>query len=185
MVISVLLFIVYFIIDNAGYKNARDGKIAVWLGIWLSTFALLPLGVFFTYKAAGDSAVFNADAWSRFFNRLRGRRPERSLAVKEVHMTDVDPAEAVGMTADFAGAVAAEHRRIAAIPPWKRPFTGIDPALQTQMNALVDYLSNSDDAITVGLLNKLPFVLRRRDLAGAAETAATLGSRLEKNSENN
>ena len=33
---------------------ARDGKTDVWLGIWLSSFALLPLGVFFTFKAVGD-----------------------------------------------------------------------------------------------------------------------------------
>ena len=180
LVISVLLFIVYFIIDNAGYKNARDGKIDVWLGIWLSTFALMPLGVFFTYKAAGDSAVFNADAWSRFFDRIRGRRPERTLAVKEVHMTDVVPAEALAMTEAFAEAIAAERRRLGAIPAWRRWYSGVNPELQTRMNAMVDYLSNSDDAIAVGLLNKLPFVLRRRDLAAAAETAGTLSARLTK-----
>jgi len=62
LVISVLLFIIYFLIDNAGYKMARDGKVPVWEGIWLSSLALLPLGVFFTYKAVGDSGVFNIEA---------------------------------------------------------------------------------------------------------------------------
>ena len=57
MVISVLLFIVYFMIDNMGVKMARDGRMPVWEGVWLSTFVLFPLGVFFTYKAARDSAV--------------------------------------------------------------------------------------------------------------------------------
>lgn len=181
LVISVLLFIVYFIIDNAGYKSARDGKIEVWLGIWLSTFALLPLGIFFTYKAAGDSAVFNADAWRRFGDRLRGRRPKRSLAVKEVHMTDVDPDRARRMTADFASAIDAERARIKALAPWRRRFAGVDPVLQTEMNALVDYISNSDDAIAVSLLNRLPFVLRRRDLDAAADTARQIADRLGKN----
>ena len=68
-----LLFIVYFIIDNAGYKMARDGKTDVWLGIWLSSFALLPLGVFFTFKAVGDSAVFNIDAYKAFFRHIAGQ----------------------------------------------------------------------------------------------------------------
>ena len=152
----------------------------MWLGIWLSTFALLPLGIFFTYKAAGDSAVFNADAWRRFGDRLRGRRPKRSLAVKEVHMTDVDPDRARRMTADFASAIDAERARIKALAPWRRRFAGVDPVLQTEMNALVDYISNSDDAIAVSLLNRLPFVLRRRDLDAAADTARQIADRLGK-----
>ena len=42
LVISVLLFLVYYIIDNTGYKMARDGRIIVWVGMWLSTFILAP-----------------------------------------------------------------------------------------------------------------------------------------------
>ena len=64
LVISVFLFIIYYIFDNTGYKMARDGKMEVWEGMWLSTVALLPLGVFFTMKAVDDSAVFNAPACS-------------------------------------------------------------------------------------------------------------------------
>ena len=59
IVVSVLLFIIYYIIDNSGYKLARDGHWAVWEGIWLSSEVLLPLGIFLTYKAINDSAVFN------------------------------------------------------------------------------------------------------------------------------
>lgn len=62
IVVSVILFIIYYIIDNSGYKLARDGRWEVWQGMWLSSAVLLPLGVFFTYKAVNDSAVFNADA---------------------------------------------------------------------------------------------------------------------------
>ena len=61
IVISVLLFIVYYIIDNMGYKLARDGRWEVWQGMWLSSAVLLPLGVFLTHKAVNDSAVFNPD----------------------------------------------------------------------------------------------------------------------------
>ena len=42
LVISVLRFIFYYIIDNTGFKFARDGKTAVWEGVWLSSFVLLP-----------------------------------------------------------------------------------------------------------------------------------------------
>ncbi len=57
VVISVFLFIVYYIVDNTGYKMARDGIWQVWQGIWLSSMVLMPLGVFLTYKAATDSMV--------------------------------------------------------------------------------------------------------------------------------
>jgi len=78
LVVSVLLFIFYFIVDNAGYKMARDGKAEVLEGIWLSTIVLLPLGVFFTYKAVGDSAVFNVDAYTALLRRLTGREQPRA-----------------------------------------------------------------------------------------------------------
>ncbi|MFV0330790.1 MAG: LptF/LptG family permease [Dysgonomonas sp.] len=70
VVVSVLLFIVYYIIDNVGYKMARDGVWEVWQGMWLSSFALFPLGVFLTYKAMNDSALFNPEAYGKFFNKI-------------------------------------------------------------------------------------------------------------------
>ncbi|MDE6668724.1 MAG: LptF/LptG family permease, partial [Muribaculaceae bacterium] len=63
LVISVLLFLVYYIIDNTGYKMARDGHWAVWAGMWLSTSILAPLGIYLTYKAMNDSAVFDKDRY--------------------------------------------------------------------------------------------------------------------------
>ncbi|MBR5101810.1 MAG: LptF/LptG family permease, partial [Muribaculaceae bacterium] len=64
IVISVLLFIVYYIIDNTGYKLAREGRWQVWQGIWLSSAILLPFGIFLTHKAVNDSAVFNIESYS-------------------------------------------------------------------------------------------------------------------------
>ncbi|MDL2262248.1 LptF/LptG family permease [Bacteroidales bacterium OttesenSCG-928-I21] len=72
VVVSVLLFIVYYIIDNAGYKFAREGVWTVTEGMWLSAAVLLPFGVFLTYKAATDSAILNADAYVAFFKRFSG-----------------------------------------------------------------------------------------------------------------
>ena len=97
LVISVLLFIVYYIIDNTGYKMARDGKMEVWQGMWLSAAVLLPLGVFLTYKAVHDSAVFNMDAYRAFFRSLIGLREKRNIAMKEVRINDVDSTEAIDM----------------------------------------------------------------------------------------
>ena len=55
VVVSVLIFIIYYIINNTGYKMARDGQWVVWMGMWTSTAVLAPLGAFLTYKSNNDS----------------------------------------------------------------------------------------------------------------------------------
>ena len=89
LVISVLLFLFYYIIDNTGYKMARDGRWEVWVGIWLSTFILAPLGIYVTYKAMNDSAVFNPDSYKEFIRKLRGVRQPRSIGRKEVVINEI------------------------------------------------------------------------------------------------
>lgn len=63
VVISVILFIFYYIIDNIGFKMARDGVWEAWQGMWLSSAILAPLGIFLTYKAVNDSVILNADTY--------------------------------------------------------------------------------------------------------------------------
>ena len=70
VVISVIMFIVYYIIDNTGYKMAREALWPCWAGMWLSSFVLLPTGIFLTYKAATDSPLFNPEAWVLGWKRL-------------------------------------------------------------------------------------------------------------------
>ena len=70
VIISVVLFIFYYIIDNTGYKMAREALWPCWAGMWLSSFVLLPIGIFFTYKAATDSAMFNPEAWGKMLEPL-------------------------------------------------------------------------------------------------------------------
>lgn len=166
LVISVLLFIVYYIFDNMGYKLARDGKMAVWEGIWLSSAVLMPLGVFFTYKAVGDSSVFNVDAYRAFFNRLTGRQTKRTLELKEVRMNDVDTAEALERLASFRDACGAAETALNNRPALLRPFVRRQTAaLRQPLDQLVDYLSNTDDIIVINLLNKYPFEPTRRNIS--------------------
>lgn len=94
LVVSVLIFIFYYIIDNTGYKLARDGKWVVWEGMWISTFILAPLGVYVTYKAMNDSAVFNPDAWRRILTRVFGVKLSRKVEFKEIIMTPLPLSEA-------------------------------------------------------------------------------------------
>ena len=95
LVISVLLFLFYYIIDNTGYKMARDGRWEVWVGIWLSTFVLAPLGIYVTYKAMNDSAVFNPDSYKELMRKIRGIRLPRSIGRKEVVINEISSSEAM------------------------------------------------------------------------------------------
>ena len=71
VVISVVMFIIYYIIDNTGYKMAREALWPCWAGMWLSSMVLLPIGIFLTYKAATDSALFNPEAWIKIFGKVK------------------------------------------------------------------------------------------------------------------
>ena len=71
VVISVVMFIVYYIIDNTGYKMAREALWPCWSGMWLSSMVLLPIGIFLTYTAATDSPLFNPEAWVKYIHKLK------------------------------------------------------------------------------------------------------------------
>ena len=70
LVISVLLFIFYWIITTTGEKFSRESIASLWQGVWFSTFIFLPAGIFLTYKAANDSVVFNVSAWADFVKKI-------------------------------------------------------------------------------------------------------------------
>ncbi len=61
VVVSVIFFVVYYMITTSGGKMAREGTLTAFQGVWLSTFILLPLAMFLIYKATNDSNLFNAE----------------------------------------------------------------------------------------------------------------------------
>lgn len=74
-VISVFIFILYYVVDNTGYKMAREGVWFVWAGVWLSSAVLLPLGAFLTYKAATDSMVsLNKEQFQQLLKKVKSLR---------------------------------------------------------------------------------------------------------------
>jgi len=72
IIISVVMFIIYYIIDNTGYKMAREAIWPVWAGMWLSSAVLLPIGIFLTYKAATDSTLLNQEVWIKYYEKIKG-----------------------------------------------------------------------------------------------------------------
>lgn len=73
VVISVIFFLIYFIVDSIGVKSAQSGSLSPIFGTWIAIIILTPIGLFLSYKAANDSVLFDADNYKRFFTRLQKR----------------------------------------------------------------------------------------------------------------
>ncbi|MCH5328704.1 MAG: LptF/LptG family permease [Coprobacter sp.] len=176
VIVSVLLFIFYYIIDNSGYKLARDGRWPVWEGIWLSSAVLLPLGIFLTGKAVKDSAVFNRDAYANFLRRLIGRRETRSIALKEVVIDDMIPS----VLLDYIDRLDALCRQMQAATGDRRQSyfrywtAGYDRELlltiSHQLEQLVEYAQNTKSQPLINKLAEYP-VLRNLYLYRPAPSA--------------
>lgn len=177
LVISVFLFIFYYIIDNTGYRLARDGNIPVWEGVWVSSGILLPLGVFVTYKAVKDSAVFNADSYMRMIRMLTGKNV-RALSVKEVVIEDFIPESAVEMLTALREACKAfcarYPRPLGYVRYWRSGIPAADiTALNARLEHTVSYISNSRSQSVIDKLNALPLIENFRILhpVGTRRTA--------------
>ena len=72
-IISVLFFVAYWVIDISGTKLARDGAVGPFHGVFISSYILLPTGLFLTWKAINDSSVFNMDAVKSIFRKIKIR----------------------------------------------------------------------------------------------------------------
>ena len=164
IVISVLLFIVYYIFDNMGYKMARDGHWDVWKGMWLSSAVLLPLGIFFTYKAVNDSAVFNPDAYLNLFRKITGMHQVRHVEMKELVMDDVVPAEAIVKISELkfeCSKFLEDYRKKQSyLKYWAGGYPeAVREALNNKLEEVVSYMSNSKEQLIINKVADFP-VLR-------------------------
>ena len=74
VVVSVIFFLIYYIISTIGEKAVKEGSINPFLGMWIAPIILTPIGLFLSYKAANDSVLFDLDSYKRFFARLIKRK---------------------------------------------------------------------------------------------------------------
>ena len=84
VIISVFVFIIFYILDNTGYRMSRLGTWTIWFGQGLAPAVLAPIAIFVTYKATNDSTVFNMEMYKMFFMKLLGLRIKRHVFGKEV-----------------------------------------------------------------------------------------------------
>ena len=165
VVVSVLIFIIYYIVNNTGYKMARDGQWVVWMGMWTSTAVLAPLGAFLTYKSNNDSVVLNADAYASWFKKVMGIRSVRHLFRKEVIIDDPDyrrlPADLEELSRQCLAY--AESRRLKRAPNYIKMWinTAIDEemvGINNRMEELIEEMANTRSVHLLNRLNNYPVI---------------------------
>lgn len=165
IIVSVLVFIVYYILDNTGYRMARGGMWTIWFGELLSPAVLIPLAVFVAYKANNDSTVFNWDASKQIIMKALGLRLKRHISSKEVIINAPDyKADAATLTtinAELSDYVRAHNL--------KRPANPIDvffryqpdheiERISKQLETVIEDLGNTRDKVVITELNKYPIL---------------------------
>lgn len=165
VVVSVFIFIVYYIINNTGYKMARDGKWIVWMGMWTSTAVLAPLGAFLTYKSNNDSVVLNADAYINWFKKVVGIRNVRHLFRKEVIIHDPDyvriPGDLRALSVDCRSY--AEKKALKRAPNYFKLWMAgnrdeVMEKINERLETLIDEMSNTKSITLLTELNNYPII---------------------------
>lgn len=165
IIVSVLVFITYYILDNSGYRMAREGIWSVWFGKLLSTIVLTPLAVFVTYKAHNDSMVFNLDLYRNFFIKLFGLHLKRHISMKEVVIYEPHYSEDREKLSNIQSLLTnyRERKKLQHFPnPLKVFFQyNVDHEIEDiceQLEKVVEDLANTKDAQLISMLNKLPIL---------------------------
>ena len=70
VVVSILLFIAYYIVSMMGEKSAREDVWQMFGGMWFSSFIFLPIGIWLSYKAASDSSVMTAEGYAKLISKI-------------------------------------------------------------------------------------------------------------------
>ena len=165
VIISVLVFIVFYILDNTGFRMARIGAWPIWLGKGMAPAVLIPLASFVTYKANKDSMVFNMDAYRNAFIRLLGLRLKRNVASKEVIINDPDyrrDADRLSVMSHQVRAYAYGHH-LMRMPNVINVFFRYQPdheieRISAELEEIIEDLSNTRDRFIMAYLNQYPIV---------------------------
>lgn len=164
-VISVAIFIFWYIINTSSMKMARDGSINMALGMWISTLVIAPFGIFITYKANRDSVVFNLDAYRSLLFRWLGIRTKRHLVRKEVIIEDPRMNLVPGWLDALREDCRAYNQRkqLLRAPNYVQTFFRYEQdeaakQIRDRIESLVEELSNSRDSKVLALLNEFPSI---------------------------
>ena len=164
-VVSVAIFIIYYVINISSMKSARAGTLNMFVGMWLSTFVLAPAGAYLTYMANRDSTVFNLDAYLALLRRLLGLRTKRNLFRKEVIIEAPDYAADLRRLRHIRAAATAynKEKRLLLAPGYFRIFFRTCPdermeQLSNDIEAVVGDLANTRSPQVLAVLNDIPTI---------------------------
>lgn len=165
VIISVLVFIIYYILDNSGYRMAREGIWAVWFGKGLAPGVLTPLAIFVTYKANNDSVVFNFDLYRNLFMKMFGLRVKRHIFGKEVIIHDPDYQKDAIILNQISQEIIAYNAasKLKHAPNFIEMFFKYHPdhdieKINEKMENVIEDLSNTKDAIILSEINNYPIL---------------------------
>ena len=165
VVISVLMFILYYIIDSGATRVAKSGEMNIILGTWMSSLVLAPLGAFLTYKSNKDSVVFNIDMYKAFFRKIFGIRQSRHIFRKEVIIFTPDYAQICDKLDNICRECedySATHKLLG-LPNYYKIFTNHThddhiKEISQQLESVIEELSNSKDGVILNNMNNYPFL---------------------------
>lgn len=168
VVVSILIFILYYVIDSGTIRVAKSGEMNVILGTWMSTLVLAPLGSFLTYKSNNDSVVFNMDYYKAFFRKLFAIRTKRHIQLKEIIIDTPDInqcMQSLESISQQASTYLTTHR-LRGIPNYFRIFTNHHSDTQIQdihhlLESTIEELSNVKDPAIINYLNEFPQIAAR------------------------
>ena len=165
VLISVIVFIVFYILDNTGQTMAKKEMWTMWFGLGLAPAVLIPMAIFFTYKATNDSVVFNVEVYTDLLRRFLGLRIKRHVARKEVIINDPDYVSDYHKLMAISDEVThySEQHNLKHAPSWIRVFFRYEPdhaiaGIYEQLEKVIEDLSNSRDPIILSELNFYPIM---------------------------
>ena len=168
VIISVIVFIVFYILDNTGMRMARADEWDVWFGKLLGTAVLSPIAIFFTFKANKDSTVFNVDMYKNIMMQVLGLRMKRHIQRKEVIIEDPKYVLDAEMLRNVDREIAA-YQQAHNLLSWPSPIKvffrpGDDHAIEHLTNVLevaIEDLSATRNNYVLMKINQYPIIAVR------------------------
>jgi lipopolysaccharide export system permease protein len=83
VLVSILFFIVYYIVTMQGEKLAKQGSVSVEIGVWIADVILFGIGLLFLRQARADARLFEADFYAVVLDKIGRRFNKKKLSTAQ------------------------------------------------------------------------------------------------------
>ena len=165
VIVSVIVFLLYYIVNAGGEKMAKTGEWAVWFGIWLSSMVLAPMGLFLVNKANKDSVVFNIEGYQAFFKRVFAIRTKRKLSKKDIvinipdyNLITKELNEVVTNLKNYSS-----RKKLTTLPSYYAIFFKYHEdntihEISMRLESIIEELHNCQDSAVIDSINNIPIL---------------------------